>query len=186
MAKVTGPLFSMSASGTLGKALVFAGWKGVNYVREHVIPLNPQSANQGDVRLILGGLAKACAPIQKDSPFYNRISPLVPGGQSWISYMIQYMRNILYFDTNHFEQLVADVAGHSAFSDWTAAADDAQLHCFDIAYKGAAVTFTKEAQLYAIAELGFSLGFTTSPFATALASWTSTEIDALVTEFIAV
>ena len=173
----------MSASGTLGKALVFAGWKGIGYCREWLKPANPKTGAQGDARLIQGGLAKACAPIERDSAFYDRVIGFVPGGQSWISYMIQYMRNILYFDAAHYEQLIADVAGHSAVADWQAGADAANLHCFDIAYKATSSAFTKEAQLYAIAELGFSLGFTTAPFATALASWTSTQIDALVAEF---
>jgi len=183
MAKVTGPLFSMSASGTLGKALVFAGWKGIGYVRQWVVPSNPQSGAQGDVRLILGGLAKGCAPIEFDSDFYDRIKALVPTGQSWISYLIQYMRNILYSNSTLYEALITDVQGHTAYADWQDAADDANLHCFDISYKSTSSAFEKAAQLYAIAELGFSLGFTTSPFDTALASWTATEIDALVAEF---
>lgn len=182
MAKVTGPLFSMSASGTLGKALVFAGWKGIGYCREWLKPSNPQTGSQGDVRIIQGGLAKACAPIERDSDFYDRVIGFVPAGQSWISYLIQYMRNILYFDTAHYNALLTEVANHSALSDWQDAADDANLHCFDIDYASTANAFTKEAQLYALAELGFSLGFTTAPFATALSSWSATQIDALVAE----
>lgn len=50
MAKVQGPLFSMGASGSFGGALVFATWKGINYVRELVIPSNPQSAGQESAR----------------------------------------------------------------------------------------------------------------------------------------
>lgn len=183
MAKVTGPLFSMSASGTLGKALVFAGWKGIAYVRQWIKPANPQSGAQGDVRLIMGGLAKACAPIEKDSAFYNRVFAVTPSGQSWISYLIQFMRNILYMDSTHYEQLITDVKAHSAYSDWTAGAVAANLQCFDIDYKDTTNPFEKAAQLYAVAEAGFSIGFTTSPFSTALASWTSTEIDLLVAEF---
>ena len=183
MAKVTGPLFSMSASGTLGKALVYAGWKGVAYVRQWIKPANPQSGAQGDVRLIMGGLAKACAPIEKDSAFYDRIVALTPSGQSWISYVLQYMRNILYADSTHYEQLITDVKAHSAYSDWTAGAVAANLQCFDIDYKDTTNPFEKAAQLYALAEWGFSAGETSAPFATALASWTATEIDELVAEF---
>jgi len=42
--RVTGPLYSQDASGTIGKAIVFSKWKGRNYVRKHVKPANPQSA----------------------------------------------------------------------------------------------------------------------------------------------
>jgi len=183
MAKVTGPLFSMSASGKLGNALVFGNWKGKNTVREWLKPANPKSSTQGDVRLIMGGLAKACAPVEVESAFYDRVLPLTPSGQSWISYLIQYARNNLYNTTTLYNAMITAVQGHTAYSDWQDGADDANLNCFDIAYAGTAEPFEKAAQLYAIAETGFSLGFTSSPFDTALASWTDTEIDALVAEF---
>jgi hypothetical protein len=46
MAKVTGPLFSLSASGQIAKTLVFMKWKGINDVRKYVIPANPNTAAQ--------------------------------------------------------------------------------------------------------------------------------------------
>ncbi len=57
MARVTGPLMSIDASGTYGKSLVFAKWKGRNYVREHVKPSNPKTAKQIGVRSMLAFLA---------------------------------------------------------------------------------------------------------------------------------
>jgi len=50
MARVKGPLFSLEASGSLKKTIVYSQWKGRNYVREHTIPLNPESAKQLNVR----------------------------------------------------------------------------------------------------------------------------------------
>lgn len=46
MARVTGPLFSLDASGTIAGAMTFSKWKGINYVRLRVIPANPQTASQ--------------------------------------------------------------------------------------------------------------------------------------------
>ena len=46
MAKVTGPLFSLSASGQLAKTLVYMKWKGIQDVRKYVVPANPNSALQ--------------------------------------------------------------------------------------------------------------------------------------------
>lgn len=46
MAKLKGPLFSLGASQQIGKALVYFGWKGLNVVREYVIPSNPKTALQ--------------------------------------------------------------------------------------------------------------------------------------------
>jgi len=46
MAKLKAPLFSFSASGKLADALVYFGWKGLNVVRQYVIPANPKSTAQ--------------------------------------------------------------------------------------------------------------------------------------------
>ncbi len=53
MARVPGPLFSMSASGTIAKALTFAAWKGIAYVRGYFIPANPNTQIQQNVRKAL-------------------------------------------------------------------------------------------------------------------------------------
>jgi hypothetical protein len=60
MAKLKAPLFSLGASGQLGKALVFFGWKGLNVVREHVVPANPKTTAQNTQR---GYLTEAVAQI---------------------------------------------------------------------------------------------------------------------------
>jgi len=46
MAKLKAPLMSLGASGQLGKSLVFFPWKGLDVVREYVIPANPRTALQ--------------------------------------------------------------------------------------------------------------------------------------------
>ena len=53
MARVTGPLMSIDASGTLAGALVFAKWRGRNYVRRHAVPSNPRTASQVSSRAIM-------------------------------------------------------------------------------------------------------------------------------------
>lgn len=50
LARVHGPLFSLDASGQVGKDLVYATWKGVSYVREYIIPPNPKTAPQVVIR----------------------------------------------------------------------------------------------------------------------------------------
>jgi len=50
MAKVSGPLFSMSASGTVGKAITFGIWKGRPWCRVWFKPENPNSEKQVNVR----------------------------------------------------------------------------------------------------------------------------------------
>ena len=46
MAKITAPLLSFGARGTVAKVMTFAAWRGVNYVRQHVVPANPRSIDQ--------------------------------------------------------------------------------------------------------------------------------------------
>ena len=58
MARVTGPLFSVDASGTVAGAVVFSRWKGRPYVRKHAIPGNPKSQKQVSVRSALRFLAQ--------------------------------------------------------------------------------------------------------------------------------
>ena len=53
MAKVTGPLFSLSASGQIAKTLVFMKWKGIADVRKYVIPANPNTAAQQTQRAFI-------------------------------------------------------------------------------------------------------------------------------------
>jgi len=46
MAKVSAPLLSFSAGGSIAKTQVYSKWKGRPYVRQHVIPSNPNTAEQ--------------------------------------------------------------------------------------------------------------------------------------------
>lgn len=46
MAILKAPLLSLGASGALAKTMVFFGWKGLNVVREYVVPSNPKTALQ--------------------------------------------------------------------------------------------------------------------------------------------
>ena len=63
MARVTGPLFSMDASGTIGKTVTFSKWKGRNYTRQRVIPSNPRSAAQTGPRSMFKYLTQIWASI---------------------------------------------------------------------------------------------------------------------------
>jgi len=82
MGRLSGPLFSLSASGSLAKTLVYARWKGVNYVRRHVIPANPNTLNQQEVRGVFATLAamwKRMPQLARD-PFVYAVRglPLTP------------------------------------------------------------------------------------------------------------
>lgn len=50
MAKTTAPTLSFDASGQIAKTMVYSSWRGVKYVRRHVVPANPQTTAQQAVR----------------------------------------------------------------------------------------------------------------------------------------
>jgi len=69
MAKLKAPLFSLGARGQLGKALVYFPWKGLNVVREYVIPANPDTLLQGVQRGYLGTMVDAIHAAQAAATF---------------------------------------------------------------------------------------------------------------------
>ncbi len=74
MAKVKGPLMSMEASGTVAGSIVFSSNRGRQYVRQHVIPHNPQSPAQTGVRVSMKGLVALYQSNKTaiDSAFHTR------------------------------------------------------------------------------------------------------------------
>lgn len=50
MAKITGGLLSLGASGSIADTLTYSKWKGRPYVRQRVVPANPQSVAQQTTR----------------------------------------------------------------------------------------------------------------------------------------
>lgn len=52
MAKVTGPLLSLGASGTVADTTTFGRWKGIPYVRQKVDPSNPNTSAQQATRTV--------------------------------------------------------------------------------------------------------------------------------------
>jgi hypothetical protein len=59
MAKLKAPLMSFSASGKLADSMVFFPWKGINVVRQYVIPANPKAAGQVTQRGYLTAVVSA-------------------------------------------------------------------------------------------------------------------------------
>ncbi len=66
MAKLKAPLLSLGASGAIGKTLVYFSWKGIDAVREYVIPSNPKTAPQNTQRGYLAAAVAAIHAAQSD------------------------------------------------------------------------------------------------------------------------
>ena len=186
MAKVTGPLYSMSASGKIANAMVFFGWKGTNVVRQWLKPANPQSAGQGDARIIMGGTGKAVGAINTGSAFHQQLIDLglIPGGQTKQSYLVKYIiDHYLNNATNYAAQLAA-CTGHTAYTSFGSLATSLNIVEFDLAYATNA-PYDKALGLYLLAKTAIALGFTGSPYDTALSSWTATEVAEMGADFTA-
>ena len=99
MAKVTGPLFSVEASGGYAGVIVFAKWKGRQYVRQLVIPSNPQTAGQeaarNAVRVAAAGqkFANANVQIHEDLTLNDKLEmqAIVPSGFAWNGFLVDNM-----------------------------------------------------------------------------------------------
>ncbi len=67
MAKLKAPLMSLGATGQLGKSIVFFPWKGLDVVREYIIPTNPKSDAQVIQRDYLKDAVTAIHAAQADA-----------------------------------------------------------------------------------------------------------------------
>jgi len=53
MVRVTGPFLSLDARGTLGDVMTGSFWRGINYIRQRIVPHNPKSTRQTAIRGVL-------------------------------------------------------------------------------------------------------------------------------------
>lgn len=188
MTKVVAPLGSFSASGKIGKSLVFFSHLGRNVVRGLVTPANPMSETQGDSRLLLGAIGRAARAVVNPSDWLSDARQVTPSGQTWVSYMIRNIVDINGSGTTGVAALNSAVDGHSA-GNWESAAEGAGLSDLTINYATSGEqTITAGAQLYAIAQHTFNMMasnpdlFDRSPYSTALASWSSSDVADFVTD----
>lgn len=198
MAKVTGPLHSDGASGTLGKSIVFFGWKGLNVVRSWVVPKNLKSADQGDVRIVFGGLGQAtrCIGIQDEthtaSPFALDARIATPAGQTFVSYLVQFCIKTYMADATAYEAIYTAFEAHGQKAIFTAQAAILELADFDVSYKGTAHIFSAGMQLYMLAKYGIAMlalkenVFNRAPYTTAIGSWAAGDPVLLKTDLLPV
>ncbi len=110
MAKLKAPLFSLGASGQIGKALVYFGWKGLNVVREHVVPSNPKTTAQTTQRGYLTDAvtrvhwaqARATNPLDEaDVSAYALKGSTRPTPRTWFNEAIKMMVDCLVAGKNY-------------------------------------------------------------------------------------
>jgi hypothetical protein len=185
VAKVSGPLFSMDARNKLGDALVFIGWKGIKDVRMWLKPTQPRTGKQGDVRLILGGLGRACKPADTTKYYVSEAKKVAPAQQSWISRFVQYIRTTYMATAEDFEAEYDEYNGHTQKAAFDNAAAALGLTDFDIAYKSTTSVFSAGLQLYELAKYAIDVHkansdvFNKTPYTKALSQWTADDVTTL-------
>ena len=182
MAKVTGPLFSMSASGKVADVLVYFTHKGRNVVRQWLKPANPQSSGQGDQRIVMGGTGRAVGKITVDQPFHQQLIDLelIPGGQTKQSYMVKYIIDNFIDNATNYSTELACVKAHAASDHIDIVADNLNVLEFDLDY-ATVDPYDKKLGLYLMAKAAIALSFTGVPFSLTLADWTSVQWSAFET-----
>jgi hypothetical protein len=184
MAKVTGPLFSVSASGKVADSVVFFGLKGQNVVRQWLKPANKMSNGQGDNRTYLAGTGKAIGKIKAGKAIALQLTALglIKGVDSKQSYLVKYIiKNYLTSTTAYAAQLAA-VTAHTASLAFGTMADALTIVDFKLPYSNVA-TYEKRLGLYLIAKALIANGLTGTPYTTNITAWTSADVLGMVNDF---
>lgn len=175
MAKVTGPLFSVSASGAVGKSIVFFQLPhcvGKTPVRQWTVPANPQTTDQGDVRLKLQAAGRVARRVQAGSTLREQIQSVTPTGHIWNSYYVTSMlgRNMANVDTALSQW---DGLDPSLQDDWESQATQIPLEASSVAYSDVGDISPGQA-LYIAAYGAYMLGVAAAD--TAPETWDATKI----------
>lgn len=100
MAKLKAPLLSLGAAQQIGKTLVFFSWKGINAVREYVVPSNPKTSAQttqrgymtNAVSRIHTAQGRETNPLDADDvTAYQALANLRPTPRTWFNEVVKQM-----------------------------------------------------------------------------------------------
>jgi len=185
MAKVTGPLFSIEARGKIADAMVHFPWKGLNVVRGWVKPANKQTPDQGDIRLMVGGLGRSMTTPKAGSLFRTDLLELANGVETWNSAYVKFAMLNIMTDATAYEAVYTAFEAQPNKALFTAAALAAGLTDLDITYKGTAHLFSKGMMFYMLAKTAQAIHvlhsalFAAEPYLTALVNWNATQVNQL-------
>ena len=137
MAKVTGPLLSFDASGSIGNNATYSKWKGRNYTRLRVIPRNPKSDDQALSRTALGAIGKNNKQIVKGATLQTQVLAVTPTDQSWVSYLASVMAGSGFADFQRAQNDYNDAGNVTVKGYFDAEAPDEGLSGFELPYGSA-------------------------------------------------
>jgi len=184
MAKVTGPLMSMSASGKIADSIVFFGWKGINVVRQWIIPANKMSADQGNQRTFMAGTGKAVGKIQVGKAFAQQLIDLglVIAPNTKQSFLVSYILNNYLTDATAFASELGAFTAHTASLAFGTGADNLSIVDFNLSYDTVG-TYAKGLGLYLIAKASIANNFSGAPYTANITTWTAGDVNSMITDF---
>lgn len=188
MAKTVAPLQSFSASGKIGKSLVFFSHLGRNVVRGLVTPKNPKTEAQGAQRLLVGAAGKSLKYVNTKGYYFNNVKMGVPAGQTWGSSLVKLITQTYGTGTTGVTALKSAFSGHTKKAIFDSAAASLNMPDVTIPYAGAVTEITGGEQLYILAVNAMAVkaavpaSFDKTPYTSALADWSSANIAAFVTD----
>ncbi len=184
MAKVTGPLGSMTASGKFGNMMVFFGWKGRQVVRGLVTPANPMKPKQGDQRVAMGGTGRAVGKIMPGKYFANLLITLglITSGQTKQSYLVKYILKNYLTSSLAYGTMLAAFTAHTCSVAFNNNADALTLTEYDLAYADVA-PYQKGFGLYLIAKAAHAIGMTGTPYTSNITAWVTADVSGMVNDF---
>ena len=158
MSQVLGPLLSLSAKGTIGGALTFSNWKGLNTCRVKSNPSNPKTTGQMKNRSYFaaaGKISKVTDPLEVLPVFVKTVTPSQQSYASYFSKELLGTNNVNIIASIAAYDLVGNATVKSYFDD---AAAQAGVESVDI--DGTANTqVSAGAALLAAYTAAFRLGF---------------------------
>lgn len=181
MAKVIAPLQSFSASGKIGKSLVFFSHLGRNVVRGLVTPSNPQTEVQGNQRLLVGGIARSSKAVVYGSKYHDDVLQVVSAGQTWNSDLVRDIVATYGTGATGMDALQTAFDAQTA-TNWEAQGILKGLATVTISYAGTIKDFTPGMQLFVLAVHAFNIKavnptlFARVPYTTALASFDNDDV----------
>jgi len=192
MAKVYMPLLSAQASGKLAKSMVHFYWKGLNVVRQWVIPTNPRDVNQKLIRQKLASMGKnlaamttPCSALATGSALYQALVAATPANQIWNAYFVKKGLEHLKTDGN-FTALSAAIAGADSLVTWQCQAE--ALGFLTLTGDQYATAITPEMQLAMGAYAAYQLNISgaTDIYSTYPSNWVTAVIQDFACDYVTV
>ena len=190
MAKVTGPLFSIEARGKIADAMVHFPWKGLNVVRGWVKPANKKSEDQGDIRLMVGGLGRSMSQPKVGGGYQADLLTLAEGLETWNAAYVKFGIKNVFVDIAGFTADHALYVAHGSKDSFNSVAGVMGLTNLEIDYSGTPLIFEAGFQFYMLARIAIAIHalkptlFNRAPYLTALASWNSGNVGAMNADLI--